>query len=190
MFFRRKFASLETEIALLEQRMKTTEVAPAQAQATVQRLLAAVAEANAIGDLDGLRTRLEALTGVVDQRREEVKAAREQARSEAAGSRSGSSTRPSASRPRPRTGSRAASGWPSCSRSGRPPRTPTGRSRRCCGSGCRPRGTRSPSGARPTSPRLSPSATPSRPTRRSSSSRPSRWPTRPTGRARRAPTAS
>ena len=84
-FFRRKFASLETEVALLEQRMKTTEVAPAQAQATVQRLLAAVADANAIGDLDGLRTRLEALTGVVDQRREEVKAAREQARSEARG---------------------------------------------------------------------------------------------------------
>ena len=84
-FFRRKFASLETEVALLEQRMKTTEVAPAQAQATVQRLLAAVADANAIGDLDSLRTRLEALTGVVDQRREEAKAAREQARSEARG---------------------------------------------------------------------------------------------------------
>jgi hypothetical protein len=46
----------------------------------VQRLLAAVAEANALGDLDGLKTRLEALTGAVDQRREEVKAAREQAR--------------------------------------------------------------------------------------------------------------
>ena len=82
-FFRRKFASLETEVALLEQRMKTTEVAPAAAQATVQRLLAAIADANAIGDLDGLRVRLEALTGVVDQRREEVKAAREHARTEA-----------------------------------------------------------------------------------------------------------
>src|SRR5580698_8112884 len=84
-FFRRKFASLETEVALLEQRMKTTEVAPAQAQSTVQRLLTAVADANAIGDLEALKTRLEALTGVVDQRREEVKAAREQARTEARG---------------------------------------------------------------------------------------------------------
>jgi Domain of Unknown Function (DUF349) len=84
-FFRRKFASLETEIALFEQRMATTEIAPAQAQATVKRLLAAVAEANAIGDLDGLRTRLEALTTAVDHRREEVKAAREQARVEARG---------------------------------------------------------------------------------------------------------
>jgi hypothetical protein len=79
-FFRRKFASIETEVALFEQRMTTTEIAPAQAQSTVKRLLAAVADANAIGDLDGLRTRLEALTSAVDHRREEVKAAREQAR--------------------------------------------------------------------------------------------------------------
>ena len=63
--------------------MTTTEIAPAQAQATVQRLLTSVADANALGDLDGLRTRLEALTGAVDQRREEVKAAREHARTEA-----------------------------------------------------------------------------------------------------------
>jgi hypothetical protein len=49
----------------------------------VKRLLAAVADANALGDLDGLRVRLEALTGAVDQRREEVKAAREHARTEA-----------------------------------------------------------------------------------------------------------
>jgi hypothetical protein len=82
-FFRRKFESLETEVALIEQRMKTTEVAPAQAQATVERLLTAVADANAIGDLASLKTRLEALTGVVGQRREEAKAARERARGEA-----------------------------------------------------------------------------------------------------------
>lgn len=82
-FFRRKFESLQTEVTLIEQRMKTTEVAPAQAQATVERLLAAVADANAIGDLESLKTRLEALTGVVGQRREEAKAARERARGEA-----------------------------------------------------------------------------------------------------------
>jgi hypothetical protein len=84
-FFRRKFESLETEVALIEQRMSTTEIAPAQAQSTVQRLLKSVADANALGDLDGLRVRLEALTGAVDQRREEVKAAREHARTEARG---------------------------------------------------------------------------------------------------------
>jgi hypothetical protein len=82
-FFRRKYQSLETEVALIEQRMTSTEIAPAQAQATVQRLLRTVSDANALGDLEGLRTRLEALTTAVDQRREEVKAAREHARSEA-----------------------------------------------------------------------------------------------------------
>ncbi len=84
-FFRRKFESLETEVTLIEQRIGATEIAPAQAQSTVQRLLNSLADANALGDLDGLRTRLEALGGKVDQRREEVKAARENARAEARG---------------------------------------------------------------------------------------------------------
>jgi hypothetical protein len=82
-FFQRKFASLETEVALLEQRISTTDLSPAQAQTTIERLLAVVKDARAVGDLDGLRARLEALTGLVDHRREEVKAAREQARNEA-----------------------------------------------------------------------------------------------------------
>ena len=82
-FFERKFASLETEVSLLEQRITTTDLSPAHAQATITRLLAAVADAHAVGDLDGLRGRLEAMSGLVDHRREEHKAAREQARSEA-----------------------------------------------------------------------------------------------------------
>ena len=82
-FFKRKFDALETEVSLLEQRMATTDLSPAQARATITRLLATVPDANAVGDLDGLRARLEALTGVVEHRREEHKAAREQARSEA-----------------------------------------------------------------------------------------------------------
>ncbi len=82
-FFQRKFAALETEVSLLEQRIATTDISPAHAQASISRLLTAVADAHAVGDLDGLRGRLEALTGVVDHRREEHKAAREQARSQA-----------------------------------------------------------------------------------------------------------
>jgi hypothetical protein len=82
-FFRRKYEALETEIALLEQRIAATDLSPANARATIDRLLEAVATANAIGDLDSLKTRLEALTGQVDSRREEVRAAREQARVEA-----------------------------------------------------------------------------------------------------------
>ncbi len=82
-FFQRKFAALETEVSLLEQRIATTDLSPAHAEATISRLLAAVADAHAVGDLDGLRSRLEAMTGLVDHRREEHKAAREQARAEA-----------------------------------------------------------------------------------------------------------
>jgi hypothetical protein len=82
-FFQRKFSALETEVSLLEQRIATTDLSPAHAQASISRLLAAVADAHAVGDLDGLRDRLEALTGLVDHRREEHKAAREQARTQA-----------------------------------------------------------------------------------------------------------
>lgn len=84
-FFRRKFESLETEVILLEQRIAATDVAPGQAQAAVRRLLSSIGEASALGDLDGLKTRLEALTGRVEERREEVKAAREHAREQARG---------------------------------------------------------------------------------------------------------
>jgi uncharacterized protein DUF349 len=82
-FFKRKFEALETEVALLEQRISGTDLSPAHAKATISRLISAVTDAHAIGDLDGLRGRLEALTGTVEVRREEHKAAREAARSEA-----------------------------------------------------------------------------------------------------------
>jgi hypothetical protein len=82
-FFTRKYDSLETEVVLLEQRISSTDMAPAQASASVQRLLRSIGEANALGDLDGLRTRLERLTEDVGHKREEAKAAREQARVQA-----------------------------------------------------------------------------------------------------------
>ncbi len=82
-FYRRKYTSLETEVALLEQRLSGTDLSPGAARATIDRLLEAVATANAIGDLDSLHSRLEALTGQVEGRREEVRAAREHARVEA-----------------------------------------------------------------------------------------------------------
>jgi len=82
-FFQRKFASLETEVALIEQRITTTDLSPAQAQSTIERLQASVQDARAVGDLDGLKARLDALTERVGHRREEARAAREQARAEA-----------------------------------------------------------------------------------------------------------
>ncbi len=82
-FFKRKFDALETEISLLEQRMSSTDLSPGQAKASIARLTGAVTDANAIGDLDSLCTRLETLSGTIEHRREEHKAAREQARNEA-----------------------------------------------------------------------------------------------------------
>ena len=82
-FFKRKFDALDTEISLLEQRMSSTDLAPGQARASITRLTAAVSDANAIGDLVSLTTRLAALTERIEQRREEHKAAREQARNAA-----------------------------------------------------------------------------------------------------------
>ncbi|HEV2452052.1 MAG TPA: DUF349 domain-containing protein [Streptosporangiaceae bacterium] len=82
-FFQRKFTALETEVVLLEQRIASTDLSPGQAQASIERLLRTVREARAVGDLDGLAARLQALGGLVDNRREEARAAREQARHEA-----------------------------------------------------------------------------------------------------------
>ena len=82
-FYQRKFASLDTEVGLLEQRITTTDLSPAQARAGIERLQAAVTDAHAIGDLGQLQGRLEALTGKVDERQEEVRAQRDQVRTEA-----------------------------------------------------------------------------------------------------------
>jgi hypothetical protein len=82
-YFKRKYDSLVTEIELLEQRIRTTDLAPAQAQSGIDRLRESVTGAHAVGDLDALLRRLEVLTGLLDERREELKVKREQARSEA-----------------------------------------------------------------------------------------------------------
>jgi hypothetical protein len=82
-YFKRKYDSLVTEIELLEQRIRTTDLAPAQAQSGIDRLRESVTDAHAVGDLDALIRRLETLTGLLGERREELKVKREHARSEA-----------------------------------------------------------------------------------------------------------
>jgi hypothetical protein len=82
-YFKRKYDALATEIGLLEQRVRTTDLQPAQAQHSIARLREAVGEAHAVGDLDALARRLDGLTEQVGRRREEVKAQREQHRHEA-----------------------------------------------------------------------------------------------------------
>ena len=82
-FFTRRYDSLATEVSLLERRITATDLAPGQARATITRLHAAIDEAKAVGDLDGLKRRLNALTERADVRQQEHKAARERARVEA-----------------------------------------------------------------------------------------------------------
>ena len=82
-FFKRKYTALATEVGLLEQRIKTTDLSPAHAESAIDRLLASVSDAHAVGDLDALRARLEGLRGLVSHRREERRAERAHAREEA-----------------------------------------------------------------------------------------------------------
>ncbi|GAA4065562.1 DUF349 domain-containing protein [Nonomuraea soli] len=82
-YFHRKYDELAGQVQLLEQRVKGTDLSPAQAESSIVKLREAVAEAHAVGDLAALTGRLDALTELVGKRREEVKQAREQARTEA-----------------------------------------------------------------------------------------------------------
>src|SRR3954468_996278 len=60
-YFRRKFDELAGQVQLLEQRVRGTDLPPAQAEASIAKLREAVAEAHAIGDLASLQDRLSAL---------------------------------------------------------------------------------------------------------------------------------
>ena len=70
-------------MSLLERRISTTDLAPGQARSTISRLHAAIDEAKAVGDLDGLKRRLDALSEKADVRQQEHKAARDRARVDA-----------------------------------------------------------------------------------------------------------
>lgn len=82
-FFRRRYDALVTEVELLEQRIQTTDLSPAQARASIDRLRENVATANAVGDLDALQSRLDVLAELAEKRRGEARLARERARNEA-----------------------------------------------------------------------------------------------------------
>lgn len=82
-FFKRKYDALVTEVDLLEQRITTTDLSPAQADTAIAKLRDALVEPHVIGDLDALRARVEELAKLSAVRREEVKAARDHAKHEA-----------------------------------------------------------------------------------------------------------
>jgi hypothetical protein len=82
-YFERKYEGLEVEIGLLERRVRTTDLAPKDALAAIEHLRATVSEAHAVGDLEALAKRLDALVAVVDSRREERRAAKAKQNEEA-----------------------------------------------------------------------------------------------------------
>ena len=75
-FFTRRFESLDLEVSLLERRIATGALSPDDAVASISKVRAAVAEARAVGDLDGLQARLEALFPVIANQRAARKAER------------------------------------------------------------------------------------------------------------------
>jgi uncharacterized protein DUF349 len=82
-YFGRKYDDLAAQVSLLEQRMKAGQVSPADAESTIRRLEPAIKEANAVGDLEGLLRRLEALAPLAAERRAEAQRARQEARANA-----------------------------------------------------------------------------------------------------------
>jgi Domain of Unknown Function (DUF349) len=75
-FFTRRFEALELEVSLLETRIASQTLSPDDALSSIKTVRAAVAQANAVGDLDGLLQRLDALVPVIAEHRAERKAER------------------------------------------------------------------------------------------------------------------
>ncbi|NYH50846.1 uncharacterized protein YlxW (UPF0749 family) [Nocardiopsis arvandica] len=82
-FFHRKYESLRTEVELLEKRLRSTDLSASAAMASIDKLRDSVREANAVGDLEALMKRLDALADRAEERKVEQKQAQEQARGQA-----------------------------------------------------------------------------------------------------------
>ena len=89
-FFTRRYDALDLEVSLLERRVRSGALSPDDAAGSIKTVRKAVTDAHAVGDLDGLLTRLQGLQPVVDEARaaaraektkqlEEVRAAKEKA---------------------------------------------------------------------------------------------------------------
>lgn len=77
-FFVRRFEALETEVNLLAQRIGQGSLSPEEARRSIDHLRATIGTANAVGDLDGLIGRLNALTPRLAAAQEARKAERAQ----------------------------------------------------------------------------------------------------------------
>ena len=82
-FYVRRYEDLETEVQLLEKRLESGAGDPAHTRSSATTLKEQVASAAAIGDLDALCRRLDALLAAAEEKAGAAAAAREQARADA-----------------------------------------------------------------------------------------------------------
>lgn len=75
-FYTRRFEALELEVSLLERRIASGALSPDEARGSIATVTSNVTGANAVGDLDGLLARLQALAPVLAQATEARKAER------------------------------------------------------------------------------------------------------------------
>src|SRR4029453_1275307 len=68
-FFTRRFEALELEVGLVERRTATGALSPDDAVASINKLRDAITDARAVGDLDGLQARLDALSPLIEDQR-------------------------------------------------------------------------------------------------------------------------
>lgn len=82
-YFVRKFLELQSQVTLFEARLEATDLSTKEIDSTLAKLTEALAEPNVVGDLDGLRARLEALRAVAAERRAAAEAANRAAKAKA-----------------------------------------------------------------------------------------------------------
>jgi len=78
-FYVRRFEALEVEVGLLETRIKSGALSPEEARNSVRAVRTSVAGANAVGNLDALVERLDALAPVLNEQAEARRAERAKA---------------------------------------------------------------------------------------------------------------
>ncbi len=87
-YFARKYATLETEVSLLEQRLASgADVGIDEAAATIARIDASLETPQVVGDIDGLRVRVAALTPALQARKAAARAEKAKAREAAKAAR-------------------------------------------------------------------------------------------------------
>jgi hypothetical protein len=81
--YSRRFADIVTEVDLIEARLATGAADAGHTVTSLRRLRTSLDDAHVVGDLDGLASRVEKLTGVAEEKAADARAARDLARADA-----------------------------------------------------------------------------------------------------------